>query len=105
MNAPAYSIDDIVYFKASAVRGFIEYDVIAGMKYNNHTDGWVYQLKETRNNLLFYEDEFVDECGAIELAIVYLQNNLNYYDDLLNILCSDGRLNLDLGDSTNIILI
>jgi hypothetical protein len=99
-DKPIYSITDIIYLRESAVLGFIESYRVDGIKYDNETGQWIYQiairsrgpsvstvidhndLREHHEILMFREDELVTFCEALELAIQNTTERLNYLTSL-----------------------
>ncbi len=99
---PKYDVDAIVYFREAAAIGSLEAVRISGVHRNNF--GWVYSISTTLSPpspgvfldrrshvnteiLFFSEDEFVDYCGALELAEDKAKRHLDYVQAQKNLHC------------------
>ena len=105
-SSPKYDTNEVVYFRASAARGFIEAVKISAI--TKITTTWLYAITY-RNQLpqaptiygdrinfngainpeqVYYtEDEFVTYCKALGLAQNYLQNQLDSINQLIATNC------------------
>ena len=105
-TAPTYSINDVVYLRSSAARGFIEAVRISGITQNATSGGWLYQIRieskppigqtvgdyvDLKKELDFYltEDELINFCAAAALVEQQLTRRLARIQAKRDELCSD----------------
>jgi hypothetical protein len=105
-NIPKYDTGDVVYFRSSASRGFIEAVKISIIAKISTT--WVYGIQykmqqpqvpaifgdrisfgnvATPQQVYYTEDEFVTYCEALSLSEAYLQQQLNSIQALIATHC------------------
>lgn len=93
---PRFSVDDIVFIKASARIGFIENYKVTNVLRTQQRKAWRYELnirgdfrnrdqqgnlrlgfnKTVMPRLLFHEEELIEECEALDLAIAHLEKEI-----------------------------
>ena len=98
ISGPVYSIDDIVYLRASAAIGFLESYKITGLQFDTTRNKWIYRIGLSYNItgapitigdnitlkgnthedkvLLFIEDELIDFCEAARTVESTLEQRL-----------------------------
>jgi hypothetical protein len=104
MNNPTYTINDVVYLKESAARGFLEAVRISSI--NLGQSGWIYTVNFNASRpinsptygdrivfnqgaaVYYTESEFVNHCQALSLALAYHQAAVNKLSAQLEALCS-----------------
>ena len=90
MSNPKYNVGDPVYFRESAVFGFLESMTVSGVL--SYPGGWMYTVQQPQtqitqtygdrrslvNNAILYftENEFVSYCEALGLAKTMLEYQL-----------------------------
>ena len=105
-KTPLYDIDDVVYLKSSAARGFLEPLRVSGIAFDRTSNSWIYRIRiESRaprgqtvgdfNDLKkeipfsLSQGELVTFCEAIELAETNLTNALTRIQSLRADQCSE----------------
>lgn len=89
MNSPTYGVNDVVYLKESAARGFLEAVRISFVTLGQ--SGWIYTVNFNASRpvnaptygdrivfnqgaaVYYTENEFVNHCEALTLALNYHQ--------------------------------
>lgn len=111
MSNPKYDINDVVYFRTSAARGFIEpVRITIVTKINS---GWIYgiNIKQSQptapsvygdqivfggynqNQVFYSESEFVSYCEALYMSENYLATQLANIQSLIATHCGTGGTN------------
>lgn len=81
LDEPRWSINNVVYFDASARLGFLESTRIqeiieVGVQPGSRRTKYRYKVRNTNPKLTFREDELITSCEALEKAIQALQRDL-----------------------------
>lgn len=103
MNSPTYNINDVVYLKESAAKGFLEAVRIAGVSLGR--SGWIYTVSfnasrpinsptygdrivsNTSSAVYYTADEFLDHCSALTLMLNYHQSAVDKITAQIEALC------------------
>jgi hypothetical protein len=93
MTNPKYKVDDVVYFRSSAVIGFLETAKISGMQ--SYQGQWIYTIYAggpsvvpnstygdrksllDKSTMYFSESEFITLCEALPMMKAHLEDRLN----------------------------
>lgn len=103
MNSPTYSINDVVYLKESAAIGFLEAVRISSVTLGQI--GWIYTVNFNASRpvnastygdrivfnqgaaVYYTENEFVNHCEALTMALAYHQAAVSKISAQLEALC------------------
>ena len=93
-SSPAFSVNDVVYLRASAQLGFLEPYRIDNIFFNKQVNVWQYSINiqkslsagntiggtnDLQNSKILYfnESELVDLCEALTMKVAYHTSELN----------------------------
>lgn len=104
MNSPTYNINEVVYLKESAAKGFLEAVRIAGVTLGK--SGWIYtvsynasrpinaptygdRIVANRSSAVYYTaDEFLNHCAALNMMLTYHQTAVDNISAQIESLCN-----------------
>jgi len=81
---PLYGIGEVAYIRASAIRGFLENVIIAGIDFNRGENCWLYsyymdkigQRRQQKAPLVLRENEIITQCEALTIQIDFITRHL-----------------------------